>query len=320
MSETASYETVTTPDDFVVSSTADTAAVMAESFAPPAIEETASEAETLAGGDTPETPAEDESKAETDARLARDEAGRFAKKRNDPIARMKDATAKEAAAKRERDEARAELAALKAERDAARQPPQERQAERPASQGDPEPDPNDTSKYPDGQFDRKFYKDQARWEARQELREYQQQESRRQREQSMAQTWSQKLAEVQAETPDFATRWKPETPIDTRMVPYLKSHEMGPRIALALSDDQTNAQRIATLPLERQFEEFGKMIARFEAASSRGTASTPSPSRATAPITPLGGGHMTTVDAPSDDEPFEAHFKRENAKERSHRR
>lgn len=34
---------------------------------------------------------------------------------------------------------------------------------------DPEPDPSNTTIYPDGQFDRKFLKDQARWEARQEL-------------------------------------------------------------------------------------------------------------------------------------------------------
>lgn len=45
---------------------------------------------------------------------------------------------------------------------------------------DPEPDPSDATKYPDGQYDRKYLKDQARWEARDELRahEAKQQETR----------------------------------------------------------------------------------------------------------------------------------------------
>lgn len=37
--------------------------------------------------------------------------------------------------------------------------------------GDPEPDPGDTAKYPEGQFDRAFIRDMGRWAARQETNE-----------------------------------------------------------------------------------------------------------------------------------------------------
>lgn len=102
------------------------------------------------------------------------------KPRNDPKARMLDATAKEAAAKRERDDARKELETLKAELAALKSAPSAMAPKPPAIAADPasrvvggdgEPDPSDLAKYPDGQFDRKYLADLSRWSAKQEYQE-----------------------------------------------------------------------------------------------------------------------------------------------------
>jgi hypothetical protein len=94
---------------------------------------------------------------------------------------MEDATAKEAAAKRERDTVTAENARLKAELEAARKPsppaapmppqpvPQARVPQAAAPPPDPEPDAKDAAKYPAGEYDPRYLRDVGRWEARQEF-------------------------------------------------------------------------------------------------------------------------------------------------------
>lgn len=78
-------------------------------------------------------------------------------------------------------ESRQRIGALEAELHAARtkaapaQPPEPAHVPAPAPATDLEPDPADTTKYPDGQFDRKYLKDQSRWEARQEMNDRDQQ-------------------------------------------------------------------------------------------------------------------------------------------------
>lgn len=51
---------------------------------------------------------------------------------------------------------------------------------------DPEPDPTDATKYPDGMFDRKFVQDQARWGARQELQQHEQARQTREKAETFA--------------------------------------------------------------------------------------------------------------------------------------
>lgn len=75
---------------------------------------------------------------------------------------------------------KAELESLRKERDelmrALTQRGEQRQETKPKetqeTPNDPEPDPTDTQKYPEGQFDRAFMRDMGRWAARQETGKY----------------------------------------------------------------------------------------------------------------------------------------------------
>jgi hypothetical protein len=108
--------------------------------------------------------------------LPREATGRFKSRRHSAVARMEDATAKEAAAKRERDTVQAENAKLKADLAAATRPPVPAAAAPPpprpqaqAPPADPEPDPHDLAKYPAGEYDARYLRDVGRYEARQEF-------------------------------------------------------------------------------------------------------------------------------------------------------
>lgn len=244
------------------------------------------------------------------------------KARNNPVARMEEATAQAAAAKRERDEARAETARLKADLDAARRPVE---APKPAAKAtaEAEPNPSDAAKYPNGEFDRQFLKDQARWEARQEFQQQEEARTRTAREQQQHQfrtqaerEWQTRLQAAKVKTPDWDVRFKPDTPVDTRIMPHLITQDDGPELLLYLSDHPDLAQRLVTLPPIAQIVELGKISGRLAAAHDRGTVTSPIPSKASAPITPLGGGASASYDEGSDDEPLEAFVKRENERER----
>jgi len=103
------------------------------------------------------------------------------------------------------------------------------QAERKAEQvvHDAEPDSADLTKYPEGQFDRAYIKDVAKWEARQAtqgvLTEAQQQAQQRAQSAAQRQTitqWQQTLTEARAKYPDFddAMGRVPDHPIITSVV------------------------------------------------------------------------------------------------------
>lgn len=282
---------------------------------------------------------------EQQATRERDEAGRFkakdakedetpkvdpkVKARDNPVERMKAATAKEAEAKREReaaqkerDEIKAEAAQLRAQLEALRAPKQEPVRARVAAQptnDDPEPDAADASRYPNGEYDKSYIKDLGRWSARQESRDLEakrQKDTQAQQQQSyrarVERDWADRLTKAQAATPDWATRYNERTPLDERMIPHIQTLEDGPELMLYLSDHQDFAQRLATLPPIQQVAELGKVSGRLAAAKeSRGTAASPVPSKASAPITPLGGGSHVTPDEGSDDESFDAFYARD---------
>jgi len=222
--------------------------------------------------------------------------------------------------KRELEALQADLARLRADH------PPTPPAATPASDAssDPEPTPDRFETY------EQYVKAQAKWEARQEIQtalaaqqrawETQQAEQAEARRQ---QTWRDRLARVKAATPDWDARFKAETPIDKRVIPYLTNQEDGPQLLLYLSEHPDLAQRLAgtetTPPLHPvdQIRELAKISARLEAATSGPAPGTPIASAAKPPIKPVGSSpQVTDQDDGSDDESVEQHIARENARER----
>jgi hypothetical protein len=117
-----------------------------------------------------------------------DKTGRFTSKqrRSNPVARMEEATAREAQAKREAAEAKAETQRLREQltqrsQPVPPQPQQQVQPRAPQPPPDPEPDAADAATYPAGEFDPRYLRDIGRWEARQEYQKQRAADSERQR-------------------------------------------------------------------------------------------------------------------------------------------
>jgi hypothetical protein len=182
----------------------------------------------------------------------------------------------------------------------------------PPSGEDPEPTPDKYDTY------EKYVKAQAKWEAQQEITATLAKERDAYAERDRQQTWRARVDAVKKVTPDWDARFKPDTPIDRRLMPYLTAQEQGPQVLLYLSDHQDLAQRIATLHPIDQIGEIGKILARLDAAPvSTGPAPTPAASQAKPPITPVTASpHVPDGDEYSEDEPVEKFIARENAREK----
>lgn len=277
----------------------------------------------VAASDLDETPTPDQPEINAQEAKADAKADAKGKPRNDPRARVEAATAKEAEAKRERDEAKAETARLNAriaELEAKGRPVAPPVAAK-APTADAEPNPEDTAKYPDGQFDRKYLKDQARWEARQEIQQQQatarQQFEQQQRETSIRevdQKFGERFQAVLAEDPDFTSKVDPrllktpragvlEDPSTATFGNFLIEqvfHSERPKELLLHLSDPAVVQRLATLPPGQVIRE----LARYEA--SLGAASPPGPahkalSQAKPPIKPVGSSPLVSNDEPGED-------------------
>ena len=314
--------TTSTPDGFSVTSNAggatpdDLLTSLGQAPVDPATTESA------------DRPAEPVVEPEAKADLKADERnpdGTFRSKRSNPVERMKDATAKEAAAKRElaqatkeRDEARAEAARVRAELESMHRPVSASSPTGEASTA--APNPRDLVTYPEGQFDQQYMRDVAKFEARQVYAQARAEAERELAQRSVSEQWAARLAQAKSDIPDFDARVDPQTPVSADIHPYIVRQDDGPQILLYLSEHQDEAQAIARLHPIEQIGRIGKIQARIEAAL-RGTARPVfRPSAAPPPIQPLGGAPTTPAPDASDDEPFEAHFKRENAREAARRR
>lgn len=257
-----------------------------------------------------------------------------AKPRNDPHARVEQATAKEAAAKRERDEARAEAAALRAELEQHRAPRSQAQVEKPiarVSADTAEPNPDDTTKYPDGQFDRKYLKDQARYEAEQvvEKREAASRErdetDRRAREVYEHETkFRERLSKADPELfmklsppmQEFLKYAKPTAKLAKGepiafvnvMADVFMRSEAPDALMRHFSDAPQDLQRLSTLHPAEFYRELGKLEAHLDAAKPSGPASGATViSQAKPLIKPVSAAPSASGDdPPGDDEDFDA--------------
>lgn len=305
---------------------------------------------TVSGGELPvETPA---NPVETPAR---NEKGQFAAKaveadtlvdakptaekkpRNDPQARIDELTRLRREAERERDQLRAEL-------EAARQP----KAPAPPTVTDAEPDPTDLTKYPEGQYDRKYVADQARWSARQEL---QAQAEQRERESALEAQTRQRVDRERAIgeriTKSFSTeddvrafadqhasflgmkRFSLLTEAERKVAKagnivaevFFQVDPDHPRELIEELAKPEIRQRIATLPPEQMFRELAKLDARLGTAHVPASVPAPPVSKAKPPIRPVESSPVASdpYDLADDLSP-EEYIRRANARERAARR
>lgn len=251
-----------------------------------------------------------------------------AKPREDPearigqaIARQRDAERRAEAAERRAEERERELATLRTPKSA------------PTVSDDPEPDPADQQKYPEGQFDRQFIKDQTRWETRQEfkVKEAADREQHADNEQQRAiqtigtklkplfqkaiegdDTFKARVERLVEATPLSLLTHKqrqainelpPQERADTLFRAHLADHWTDsdhPVELLEFLSDPAEFQRLATLPPTKVSRELAKLETRFGAASPPAPAPAASVpvSKAKSPIRPV-----ETSAAVSDDEP-----------------
>lgn len=258
------------------------------------------------------------------------------KPRNDPKARVEAATAKEAAAKRERDEAKAEAAKLQARiaELEAKSAPKPEPVRAPAS-ADAEPKEEDFADY------RQFVKAQARWEAKEEIRQQEttraELAARTAREtynHDIDRQFGERWTAVLTEDPDFPTK------VDQRLlntprasmladpstatfgnflVEQIVQSERPKELLLHLSDPSV-VQRLATLPPARVIRELARFESSLGAASPSGPAPTVHVSHAKVPIRPVETSPPVSHDEPGDDASDDEWLRHERAAELKRRR
>lgn len=262
------------------------------------------------------------------------------KPRNDPRARVEQATATAAEAKRERDEAKAETARLNAriaELEAKSKPePAKAPAAKPA--GDPEPTVDQFDTY------ELFVDARARWAARQEWDSREQQRTEHetlQRREHVNREMDRKFAEdyhkILAEEPDFESRVDPrllnvprlsaladpsEATFGNFLVERVFKATHKKEMLLHLSNLET-VQRLATLPADEVIGELAYFDRSIGAASPGGPAPTPpAVSKAKPPIQPLGSSHVASADdgPPGDDATDDEWFKWKDRQKRTKKR
>lgn len=219
----------------------------------------------------------------------------------------------------------AEIARLRASAVAPVRPP-------PApAKADTEPDPADLTTYPEGQYDRKFIKDQARWEAKQEIRSANEQaqkdwqaQQRQTARQTREQTYSDRMGTVLKAEPAFFDTISPEVQaLQTFDQLHAENPQAtgGPLNALAeelvessiphtlmrhFSDHPEDLARLAALPPRALAREFGKLEAKLEAPAPPVTSTTKTLTSMPTPPPTVGS---KTVDP---DDPLDAALKRKD--------
>ena len=164
-------------------------------------------------------------------------------------------------------------------------------AAQPAPAADPEPDPADATTYPDGQYDRKYLKDQARWEARQELATYQQslkdqatKAERETAERASREQWSTRVATAKAAYADFeAVAFSPTTIPEGSIVDrWIMEHATGADVLYHLQKHPDERDALLRMPVLEQIERLALLSQRFASpqraqAGTTGSVATPQP-------------------------------------------
>ena len=121
-------------------------------------------------------------------------------------------------------------------------------------------------------------------------------------------TFTERLTAAKARIPDFDTRFNPNTPIDTRVFPFVQRLENGPDVMLYLSEHQDIAQRLTTLHPTLQVGEIGEiagMLKAQNAAASSAASARPAISQAKPPTKRVVGAPTAATDEPPDEDASE---------------
>lgn len=259
------------------------------------------------------------------------------KPRDDPRARVAQATQQLAEERRQRHALEQRLAQL------------ETQVRRPAGDQRPEeqaaPQADDNAEPQEADFDdyAKYVKAQARWEVRQELKAHQQQQEIRQQAKAHADkvvgtvdTFHKRMADVTTKDPEFLERVEPRLlelqpsfmlPPDQRPGPHnvladaFVASEQAAELMLYLTEHPDVRQRILGMGSRREME---IAIAKIEAKLEGGSvAAAPPPkpgvSRAKPPVKPVASTHTESGDI-TDEMSVEEHFTRMNSRDQAARR
>ena len=304
------------PDFGAIDSLADYAAARETVLHSPASEATPAEPAATAA-DVADAPAQGDPTETTDAaetqpaadEQGRDEQGRFKPKKS-AQRRIDEAIYQREEARRELAAAREQLAAYQRQQ-AAPQGRVEQGQYTPGLAADPQPDPSDAARYPDGVWDQRFQADMARWGARQEVRAYEQQQLQA-RAQQAVETEQQAIAREFVSRMDAAAQADPqlaeplaphvqdlrplmslhpgEQPTgETAMADALLTSEQPARLAQYLSTHPDDFRRIAALHPTLAMREIGRLEARLDTAPRAGSVpQAPSISQAKPPIQPVG--------------------------------
>lgn len=230
---------------------------------------------------------------------------------------------------RERDRIAQELASLRAEK-ARLSPPQTPMPMSAATQ--PVPPASDDQEPTEEQFNdyASYVKAQARWQAREAIRAFQE-ETRQQQEAQSRQQWqrtrdqqfAERLSEAASRIPDFNVLVNREDiELSPPMVDAIKDSPVAAELMVHMAQYPDDAQRIAALHPVLAFGEMKKLEARLEFASGRSGSSTPTftfKSQAKPPIRPVGSAPSRTVDDASDLEFGPEYIRRMNQQERKRR-
>lgn len=252
----------------------------------------------------PPSPVADSTPAAPDSQASDVLAAPSADKK-DPGTPRKDARAEEnrvpvLLADRARERARAEAAEARAaqlERElAALRPPAPPDAKTagpsPAAATDPrdpEPDPENAERYPDGLYDRKYYRDLADWSARNVLRAEREQMAtatkQRQadeRERERNRSWKERVDAARAKDPDYdakafsgPTSWQQGSPIDV----WILDSPQGADLLPYLMTHPEEARRIDALPAVLQLRELARLEQSLEPAPAKTITDAPAPPR-----------------------------------------
>lgn len=292
----------------------------------------------------PETPATEKPEQPAEPKAETVEPAK--KPREDPRARVEQATAQAAQAKRERDEIRAERDRLKAELEAARRPAPQQQPQQQPRQEPPQADAEwkryrampeapkigDFSDFEDYQAAMGLFIADKRFEERSRQQAmYEHQTRIAQAEDQHAQSFRQKLTDFDLSAIDprlTQTERSSALPPNVRptfgnfLVEQIYRSEAPKELLTHFTAHPEDVQRLATLHPTLVIREIGKLEARLAqpaAPMKTGTAAAPPISRAKPPITPVTGSSQSAPaegDEDADSESVEKHISRWNALER----